>query len=215
MVSSALRSEKVMRGRADTMSDRTCESMQRSYRDTVRSVDSFLDRLRTDLAADDPAMILHSDHGESFGEHGNYGHHHRQLYEENVHVPYVVHDGHRDGTVSDPTSLATIPEVALSIARTGGFDPKAVAESTAVATSECGTNRALRDRQFKYVEHDTEQALFELSLDPAESRDVSSEYPERCAESRSRLDRIERHRAEIASVSHAARVLASSDEIVL
>jgi arylsulfatase len=212
MVSSARRSEKVMRGRADTMSERTCASMQRSYRDTVRSVDTFLDRLRTDLAGDDPAMIVHSDHGESFGEHGNYGHHHRQLYEENVHVPYVVHDGHREATVSDPTSLATIPEVTLSIARTGGFEPATAAHPTAVATSEGGTNRAVRDRQFKYIEHGDERSLFELPLDAEESRDVSGEYPGRCAESASQLDRFERHRAEMAAVSRAAGVVASAEK---
>ncbi|WP_324760561.1 sulfatase-like hydrolase/transferase [Haloarcula sp. GH36] len=211
MISSALRSEKVMRGRAQTMSDRTCESMQRSYRDSVRSVDSFLDRLRTDLADDDPAMIVHSDHGESFSDHGNYGHHHRQLYEENVHVPYIVNDGRCEATITDPTSLATIPEVALSIARYGRFEPGELTDAPAIATSECGTNRAIRDRQFKYLEHDGEPSLFELPLDPEEERDVSSEYPERCAESRSRLDRVQRHRLEMAAVSKAARVVAGSD----
>ena len=214
MVSSALRSEKTMRGRADTMSERTCESMQRSYRDTVRSADTFLDRLRTDLADDDPAMIAHSDHGESFGEHGNYGHHHRQLYEENVHVPFVVHDGHRQGVISDPTSLATIPDIVTSIARTGSFEPAAVTDATAVATSEGGTNRAIRGRQFKYIEHGEERALFELPLDAAETRDLSREYPERCAESRARLDRFEHHREELAAVSRAAGALASMEKVM-
>jgi arylsulfatase len=208
MLSSAIRSEKTMRGRAETMPESVCESMQRSYRDTVRSVDTFVDRIRTDLSADDPALILHSDHGESFGEHGNYGHHHRELYEENVHVPYVVHDGTTRAKVSDPTSLSTIPEVALSVARPGAFDPESLPTRTPVSTSECGTSRALRDRQFKYLEHGDKESLYHLPTDHEETDDVAAEFPERCSDSQARLDRFESHREELAAVSRAARVVA-------
>jgi len=213
MLSSAVRSEKTMRGRAETLPDGVRDSMRRSYRDTVRSVDSFVDRLRRDLADDDPVLILHSDHGESFGEHGNYGHHHRQLYEENVHVPYLVHGGGRSATISDPASLATIPEVTLSMATDGIVDPTTVTESAAVSTSECGTNRAVRYRQFKYVEYDERQSLFALSRDPAEAADVANDYPERCAASRARLDRFESHRSEVRAVARATRTVAASHRL--
>lgn len=208
MLSSSLQTEAAMRGNADTMSAGVRESMERSYRDTVRSVDSFVDRLRTDLSGDDPAFIIHSDHGESFGDHGNYGHHHRQLYEENIHVPYIIHNAGRRRDVVDPSSLASIPEMALSLTREGDLDPESAAGPAAISTSECGRNRAIRYRQFKYVESDGDSALFDLLNDPGETVDIAAEYPERSAESRAFLDRFERHRDESERVSRAARSVA-------
>lgn len=209
MLSSTLQSEAAMRGDADTMPDDVRASMERSYRDTVRSVDSFVDKLRTDLSEDDPAFIIHSDHGESFGDHGNYGHHHRQLYEENIHVPYVIHNAGRREDIGDPASLASIPEMALSITHEGSLDPGPAAAPAAIATSECGTRGAIRYRQFKHIASDSEDALFDLLNDPGETVDIASEYPERSTESRAFLDRFERHRGETERVSRAARAIAT------
>jgi len=202
------RTEKVMRGHAETVSTRARESMQRSYRDTVRSVDGFLQRIRSDLASDDPVMIVHSDHGESFNEHDNYGHHHRELYEENIHVPYVVSNASTTGTITEPTSLATIPDVALTIAREGAFTPESVADTGVVSRCEYGTHQAVRYPRFKYVEHEDEQSLFDLENDHRETVDVSDEYPGRIADSRARLARLERHGQETHELSRAARNLA-------
>lgn len=213
MYTSTIRSEKVMRGHAEAIPDRVRRSMLRSYRDTVRSVDGFIERIMSDLAADDPVFVLHSDHGESFGDHGNYGHHHRNVYEENVHVPYVVHDGLNEATVSDPVSLASVPDVALSVARGGGFDPETVTESAVVASSECGTKRTVRYRRFKYVEHDEKEWLFALDSDPEELSDVAADYPDWCADARSRLERFERQLEEETDISRAARTLATGGRL--
>lgn len=213
MYTSALRTEKAMRGRNDELSSGARESMLRSYRDTVRAADGFLERLRSDLAQDDPAYIIHSDHGESFGDHGNYGHDHRKVYEENIHVPYVVYDGQRTGSVTDPVSLATIPSVALSIARDGTFDPASETHTPAIATSECGTKQAVRYPRFKYVEHDEERLLFDLEDDPKETTNIAREYPERCADARTRLGRFERHLVETTDISRAAGTVIESREL--
>lgn len=210
---SALRSEPAMRGREDAMQPSVAASVRASYRDTVRSVDAFLDRLRGDAAGDDAALIVHSDHGESFGEHGNYGHHHRQLYEENVHVPFLVHNAGSDATVAEPASLARLPDVALSIARDGTLDPGSVTEAAAVATSEGGNNRAVRDRRFKYLESDGERALFDLQTDRGESTDVADAHPDRCLRGQARLARFESQQAETDAVSRAARTVAAGTDL--
>ncbi|APE95108.1 sulfatase-like hydrolase/transferase [Halodesulfurarchaeum formicicum] len=207
---SALKSETAMRGNGDTMGAGAAESVRASYRDTVRSVDAFLDRLHTDAAGDDSALIVHADHGESFGEHGNYGHHHRQLYEENVHVPYLVHNAGSDATVADPASLATIPDVALSIARDGTVDPEAITTPNAVATSEGGSKRAVRDRRFKYLETEDGETLFDLQADPSESTDVADTHRDRCLHGRARLARFQCQREETTAISRAARAIATS-----
>lgn len=213
MYASAIRSEKAMRGNASMMPADVRTSVTRSYRDTVRSVDAFLDRFRADAAEDDPALIVHSDHGESFGDHSNYGHHHRELYEENVHVPYFIHNAGSRATVTDPTSLATVPTAALDIARGGRVDPAELSSSAAVSTSECGAQEAVRERQFKYVDDDDGELVFDLEADPLERTDASGTYDEVRHRARSRLEQFGTHRTETDDVSRAARRVAGSPRL--
>jgi arylsulfatase A-like enzyme len=58
------------------------------YTDGV--VGGFLDHLRERGLFDDTAIVLTSDHGEEFGEHGLLGHG-DSLYVEQLHVPFIVH----------------------------------------------------------------------------------------------------------------------------
>lgn len=201
---SAYRSSEAMRGNGGGMSDRVRESVMRSYRDTIRSTDTFVAKLRSDLAHDDPALLIHSDHGESFGDHGNYGHHHRQVYEENVRVPYLVHNAGVSAEVCEPTSLASIPDTALAIARDGTYEPTA-GEPYAVASSECRAHRAARSNPFKRVESREGAELFDLDADPGERSDVSAECPGVMAELGRPLDRVDEHAAETNRIYRATR----------
>jgi arylsulfatase A-like enzyme len=203
MYASMYRSERAMRGNGEAMSDRVSEALQRSYRDTVRAVDGFLDRFRGDAAGDDPVLIVHSDHGESFGEHGNYGHHHRQVYEENVHVPYVIGNVGSRETVREPVSLATVPDLAMELATEGTVSPETATSDRVVTTSVTGTNRGIRERRFKYVERKGQGMLFDLDGDPEEQTDVSDDYPGRCHKARTRLESHEEHLAEVAGLYRA------------
>jgi len=85
-----------------------------AYDDAVRYPDAFLERLPDDLSGDDPAVAVHGDHGEAFGERGTYGHE-PYLYEENVHVP-LVFSGLKDRQVVAPVSLRSLPEMFCRIA---------------------------------------------------------------------------------------------------
>lgn len=202
---SAYRSSDPMRGKGGELSPRVRESVLRSYRDTVRSADAFVDRLRTDLAGDDPALLIHSDHGESFGDHGNYGHHHREVYEENVRVPYLVHNAGVSADVTEPTSLSTIHDTAIEIARNGTFDPEAAAEPYVVSSSECGINRAMRGVPFKRVEAGDAARLFDLDVDPGEKSDISAARPGVMTELGRRLGRVDADAAETERIHAAAR----------
>ncbi|GEM_PF-429239 len=227
---SAIRSAEPMRRKGTTMSTRARESMLRSYRDTVRASDAFVDTLQNDFADDDPVLFVHADHGESFGEHGNFGHHHRSVYEENIHVPYFVHNAGVEATVDRPTSLTSIHDTALSIAREGRFDPGVdtatgqtsrfgmmkngdAGEPAVVAASECGTNRTLRGSPEKYLSHDGEQAVFNLAVDPDERVNLADENPHRTRELRNRLEGFDDHRVETGRIHHAVRQLASLEAL--
>lgn len=85
------------------------------YEGTIRHVDEFVDRLAGDLAAADPAYVLHGDHGEAFGEHGVFGHT-PHTYEENVRVPLVVWNTGESATVESPVSLTSLPALLGAVA---------------------------------------------------------------------------------------------------
>ena len=206
MYLSSYRSEAAMRGNAETMSPAVRESLQRSYRDTVGAVDGFLAKLWRDVAADDPAVIVHSDHGESFGEHGNYGHHHRQLYEENIHVPYVVANAGCQARIEAPTTLASLPELTLDVATSGAVDPRRVTAPRVLSTNVSGTVRAVRQRRYKFIQDGSER-LFDLERDPNEQTDVSTDAPEELRASREYLDRHDGHIRELSQLSDAAATL--------
>lgn len=210
---SAYRSSEPMRGNAEEMSDRVRQSVKRSYRDTVRAADTFLDQLTTSLAADDPVLLVHSDHGESFGDHGNYGHHHRQVYEENIHVPYLVHNAGATADVSAPTSLLSIPETAVRLADGRPLDPAATTQQHVIATSECGTHRTVRGEQYKYIETAADHLLFDLDADPTETADISATLPNQAHQLYKQLCRRENHLAETTKLQNQARQLVANSEL--
>jgi len=209
MYASMLRSEGALRGDVDALADDATASAQRSYRDTVRAVDAFLERLLADTAGDDPALFVHADHGESFGEHGSYGHHHRQVFEENVHVPYLVHNAGAVGEVEAPTSLATIHDAVLQTAREGRFESAETAAEAVFTASECGRNQAVRSDRVKYIRSRDEELLFDLERDPDETANLADERPDLRREYERRLDEFVEHHEEVDRLAQAVRNVAS------
>lgn len=115
----------LMRRRGDLVGERR-EGIVNAYDNTIRYADAFLDRLRTTLDergySDDP-LIVHSDHGDEFGEHANYGHR-PLMYDTLTRVPLVLENVGERGRVEGPTSLldlgSTVLDLAGSDARPGG-----------------------------------------------------------------------------------------------
>jgi len=65
---------------------------------TDHELGKLLDRLRDDGTLDETIVVITSDHGEEFAEHGDYQH--DQLYREHLHVPLLIRlpDGRFGGT---------------------------------------------------------------------------------------------------------------------
>jgi len=173
-------------GLGTEIDDRTLDRLRAAYRDSVRSVDTFVERLVTDLG--DPVVVFHSDHGEAFGEHGTFGHQ-SAVYEENIHVPLLVH-GVGEGTVTDPVSLRSVPELVLPAARRGSVDPDAVTTDYAVARTLDDSAVGLRGRRWKYVRTADGDRLFDLVEDPGETTDVAERHPDVLADLRERCDDV-------------------------
>lgn len=73
--------------------DRTLEELRTLYQAAVRQIDASIGRVLETLSAagvdDDTAVVLAGDHGEEFQEHGHLAHY-PKLYDELIHVPFVV-----------------------------------------------------------------------------------------------------------------------------
>jgi arylsulfatase len=93
-----------------TPSDSQRDSLLQLYKNTIKDVDDFIDQIKSDLADYDPVFVFHSDHGEAFGERGNWGHH-THLYDENVHVPLEIWNINQSEDIQKPVSLRRIPEI--------------------------------------------------------------------------------------------------------
>jgi len=78
----------------------------------------LLEALREQDRIDDTLVIVTSDHGEAFGEHGQF-YHRYSLYEENVHVPLLLKlPGQREGRRigGGPARLMDIAPTVLDVA---------------------------------------------------------------------------------------------------
>jgi len=185
-------------GDSDPFTDEERRDLVSLYDSTVKLVDSFLEQLVADLDGYDPAYVVHGDHGEAFGEHGTYGHD-PYMYEENIHVPYVVSNAGREGNRGEAVSVRTIPSAIADIAgiedRFGTDHPSVAAESP-VLCNPFGKRSALRARTEKYVwtgDRPGENVeLYDLAADPAEARNLGETRGEAArhwaALGRSRLD---------------------------
>lgn len=137
------------------------------YDDSVRFGDALLGELQERLDGFDPVFIIHGDHGEAFGERDVYGHFYPALYEEHIHVPWVV-SGLNENEVSRPASLVDLP-ILISEATSGRI--KYSGRDWAIATDYDGRYdrnlTAVRLREWKYLRSElagsVDSELYELS----------------------------------------------------
>jgi phosphoglycerol transferase MdoB-like AlkP superfamily enzyme len=164
------------------------------YRNALLYGDAALGALRAGLRArgldDNTVWIVYGDHGEAFGQHpGNYAHTFF-IYEENVHVPFLIaapgaiHSQIRARKVvslvdTAPTVLdlagLTIPDLYQGRSMLdGGPGPRMALFFTDYSLPLLG----LRDGPWKFIYRlDTRrQKLFDLDRDPGERTNLASAY---------------------------------------
>jgi arylsulfatase A-like enzyme len=186
------------------------------YRNALHYADAALGQLRAGLESrglDRKTLwVVFGDHGEAFGQHeGNYGHTF-QLYDENVHVPFVValpgvirSTLRADRVVSLVDTAPTVLEV-LGVAAPPGYEgqsmldprPRAALFFTDYSLPLVG----LRDgpRKIIYDRRSERAEWYDLDRDPDERVDLSARH-------RRETDRYTQIlEAWIARESHAARV---------
>jgi len=181
------------------------------YDGAVRAVDAFLERLLEDAAASDPAVVVHADHGEAFGEHGTFGHQ-AALYEENLRVPLVAYNVGGSDTRTAPVSLVELPALLQSTAMgdAGSLPPN---RSGPILSKTYDAERiSLRGPDWKYVCR-TDPAdcrivgerAYDLSSDPGErspAADIGDDVLADCRRTvRRRLRHEQEHNAIVSGVT--------------
>jgi arylsulfatase len=199
------------------VADRTWQQLVDLYDDSIRYADALLGELRDRLAEFDPVFVVFADHGESFGEHGLYGHFYPTVYEENLDVPLVVSGVEADTTVDAPFPLTELPRVVTDVAD-GTFSPGSVdPPGWALATDYDGrTDRkvtAVKTDRWKLIvtRHDeatVDRELYDLDSDPDERTDRSGAIESGDDTPQTVLGDVERHR-----LAHERETLAIRDAV--
>lgn len=99
--------------RADSNDPAVRQYIEDRYDGNIRFIDDQLSRLFSALH-DDDIVVLFSDHGEEFWDHGGFEHGHT-LYDELLRVPLVIRAKGHIGRVSEPVSLLDITPTLLDL----------------------------------------------------------------------------------------------------
>ena len=160
----------------------------------------FIDWCKTEGLYDNSTIIVLSDHGEEFGDHGRWEHGHSQ-YEEQLHVPFIIKlPGQETSRRIDnlvgvidiyPTLLEMFGftsetensgESLVPVLNGGNPDPerRLIAESTLWGPEI----KTVITNQYKYILtiDSGEEELYDLADDPEELNNIISEYPDTAQE---------------------------------
>ncbi|MBM3975411.1 MAG: sulfatase [Planctomycetes bacterium] len=192
-------------GLVSKMSPDDIEFLRARYDAEIRYQDDLLRELVAGLRErgllEDTAVVLTSDHGEEFAEHGDLSHQYK-LYEELVHVPLLVvrpGERRRGARIAGVVSLVDLPRTLLDLcgqyaARFPGRSLVGLLEGIAEEPRACGGHastippgtNALYEREmfvdgrWKLVlnRKPGTRELYDLVVDPREQSDLSTAQPD-------------------------------------
>jgi len=204
----------VREGKLDILA-RDARHLKNLYAAGIRQMDDGIGRVLSALDGaghrDDTLVLLTSDHGEEFLEHGGVLHG-RTQYEEVLRIPLILRGpGVPSGArVAEPVSLVDVVPTLLGLLglplpeALDGIDLRtlwsergspALRERALVGEADhendvLDSTRSVRRGNLKLiydVEHDRSR-LFDLASDPGEERDIAAKRPEQVRELRAVLD---------------------------
>ncbi len=189
------------------MDPRDLDHIRALYDGEIRFTDEhvgrILDKLKAIGAWDDTVILITSDHGDEFFEHGNKGHH-RTVYDEVLRIPFALRlpgGEHRGKTVDEQVSLLDVFPTLLDAA---GFHLPSDVEGESLAAwlrGERSTREAIYSdfydkrgfnlqvarrtpvektiQHFNRITHPKRGSLeyYDLATDAAESDNRAAEHP--------------------------------------
>jgi arylsulfatase A-like enzyme len=168
----------------------------------VSEFGNLVSHLRDTELLDRTTVVFASDHGEEFWEHGGQ-YHGRTLFEESIRIPLILRcpeGGAAGRRVTDRVEAIDLFPTLLELAGLpvpDGVDGRSLLHTTpkneqaVYATLDLDeyAARSVVIGPWKLIVDPKRgtRRLFQLEVDPAETRDVSAEHPERVAELESTL----------------------------
>jgi phosphoglycerol transferase MdoB-like AlkP superfamily enzyme len=160
---------------------------------------ALIEGLRTRHLDDRTLFVVFGDHGEAFGEHpGNFAHT-LFVHEENVHVPYVIAAPQAIGRQTRVSRIASIIDTAPTILDLLGLPAERAHQGSSLLRPEARMALfytdyslgwlGLADGCWKYL-HEIDSGrsrLFDVCVDPAETRDRAGDFADRTALYRERV----------------------------
>jgi len=165
-----------------------------AYDSEVRFVDDLIRRIFESLPLDRALVIVTSDHGQEFGDHGGFGHGF-QLYSELTHVPLLLrHPGGEAGRVAPDVSTIDILPTLRSLVDaprspqdrgTSLLPGDATAEGRAVFSMRTRVRDARQKKRavvrdgLKLIVTEPERSreLYDLRTDPGETQNLAATHP--------------------------------------
>jgi choline-sulfatase len=179
------------------------------YDDEVAEADRQLGRLMSEIGPDahQTIVVMTSDHGEAFGEHGEIGHS-IFVYDTTLHVPLVIAGPSISRrAIRDPIALVDVPRTVLRLLDVESFESDGVDLSPALAGGLLSRReiyaesfaplldfgwsplRSLRADSFKFISAPKPE-LYDIAKDPGEGTNLIDQHPDRVAPFEDRVGRI-------------------------
>lgn len=173
------------------------EYLESLYDGEIRFTDEVLGRLLDSLEGigflDQTIVIVTSDHGEEFGEHGGVLHG-GKLFEELLHVPLIISGNGIDSGVVDP-SLVSLVDIAPTVLALAGLEVPRTMEGRNVFDRSPSPGKwrdqrvfaqysdglyCVRTPRWKLLQRAANQRvkLFDLRRDPGEQSNLGERYPD-------------------------------------
>ena len=184
-------------------SEKEREKLINAYDNSIFYADKFFERLLSDVIEYDPVIIVHSDHGESFGERGMYGHEFASLYEENIHVPLIIWNGDEKGKIKRPVSMLDLYQTIIELADGKSLSQTPLIEdsdklifSKAISWRDGCRLISVRIGEWKYIGWKDRGELYNLEEDPKETQNLINTYPSLAKEMKKVVNQKIKHEEE-------------------
>jgi Sulfatase len=181
----------------------------RLYEAEVRQADAAVGKIISMLEKtgrlDDTLLIVTSDHGEAFFEHGQRVHQEPAFYEEQIRVPLILHYPRialDPEVIEERFSIRDLGRV-IALAIDGKLAPGTLAETARsmagdpILADDGNDNFGFLDGQWKLVRFHGDDFLFDLASDPGETNDLSGSEPDQLARMLEGVEKITAHEAEL------------------
>ena len=223
----------IMHGRSNLNGNESITAAQRNhffrlYKQSLQYLDTQIGRLIAHLIKlgydSNTIILLISDHGEEFLDHGRWGHWESNLYDEILKVPVIIRmpdwsDSQvirRQVRLLDlmPTILdlcgCSLPSDLMGTSLVPLWTQREAEYEVEVAISEMRRDPwhriAVRTEAFKYIwdsKRPNQPDLYDLRSDPAEKQNVSTHYPQEVSRFQDQVDAHLRRVAETEPVTTA------------